>query len=89
LKIPNLITPNNDNHNDLFLIKDEHGLDLLPGSFLEVYNRWGERVFSSENYANDWGANNLADGMYYYYLKTGCGKVEWKSWVEIMSSIHR
>jgi len=89
LKIPNLITPNNDNHNDVFLIKDEQGLDLLPGSFLEVYNRWGERVYSTENYSNDWGATNLADGMYYYYLKTGCGKVEWKSWVEIMSSIHR
>jgi PKD repeat protein len=47
-KIPNVITPNGDRKNDTFVIG-------VPNSQVEIYNRWGKRVFLSENYIDDWG----------------------------------
>ncbi len=36
---------------------------------LVVFNRWGNKVFESNNYQNDWDGGNLADGTYFYILK--------------------
>jgi hypothetical protein len=33
-----------------------------------VYNRWGRKVFQSDNYLNDWGGDGLSDGVYYFIL---------------------
>jgi len=63
--IPNIFTPNNDGKNDLFVIK---GLEAYPGSQLLIFNRWGNEVYRSDNYLNDWNGSNLAEGTYYYLL---------------------
>lgn len=86
LVIPNLMTPNGDDKNDTYVIRDINKMDLLPGATLEVYNRWGERVFKSTNYRNDWAARNVNDGIYYYYLKSGCGPNAYKGWLQIISN---
>lgn len=67
LTIPNVFTPNNDGYNDLFVID---GIDNFPGSRLLIYNRWGQRVFESEDYnsSNYWSAEGQSDGVYYYVL---------------------
>ena len=36
---------------------------------LVVFNRWGNKVFESNNYQNDWDGGNLSDGTYFYILK--------------------
>ena len=36
---------------------------------LVVFNRWGNKVFESNNYQNNWDGGNLADGTYFYILK--------------------
>ena len=73
--IPNVITPNSDGLNDLFEIEN-----LPENTELIILNRWGNAVFSSSNYQNNWDGKNtsgkdLVDGVYYYKIKTMAGKV--------------
>jgi gliding motility-associated-like protein len=70
---PNVITPYNvDGKNDVFKID---GLENFPDSKLEIYNRWGKRIFVSNNYQNDWDGGGAADGVNYWilYLQDGRG----------------
>lgn len=77
--IPNLVTPNGDNLNDTFEIRN-----LCPGSRVEIYNRWGDLVFKSENYKNEWNGKNDSDGMYYVTFQSGCGGKVYKSWLQVL-----
>lgn len=65
LTIPNVFTPNGDGINDYFEIVN---LDHYPNSRLEVYSRWGNKVFESDNYQNNWDGGDVTDGVYYYVL---------------------
>jgi gliding motility-associated-like protein len=59
LSVPNAFSPNNDGHNDLFVIG---GWEKCVTEFsIRIYNRWGEKVFESDNLTKSW------DGKY----KTG------------------
>ncbi|UKN01141.1 gliding motility-associated C-terminal domain-containing protein [Paracrocinitomix mangrovi] len=69
LFIPEAVTPNNDGQNDVFLI---NGIDLLENT-VEIYNRWGQIVYSANNYQNNWdGLDNngkkLDDDTYFYII---------------------
>jgi gliding motility-associated-like protein len=79
----NIITPNNDGYNDAFVFE---GLENFPNSVLVVFNRWGKKVFESQNYQNDWDGDNLADGVYYWvlYLNDGKGDTEMSGSLTIM-----
>ena len=71
LFIPEAFTPNGNNINDLFVIRN---LETYNTKNLEVFNRYGNRVYSSGNYQNDWDGSRsengqaLPDGTYYYVL---------------------
>jgi gliding motility-associated-like protein len=71
LFIPNVFSPNADPHNNVFEIR-ANGFKSYQ---LEIYNRWGERVFQSDNSTVHWNGriNNtgkeVPDGTYYYLLK--------------------
>lgn len=69
---PNMITPNGDNVNDALIFE---GLENFANNTLVVFNRWGEIVYNSDNYQNDWNAifngDPLPDGAYYYVLRYG------------------
>jgi gliding motility-associated-like protein len=71
VEIPNVITPNGDDYNDLFYIKN---LDGYPGSNLNIYNRWGKKIFESSDYRNDWDGSGHADGTYFYVLRLSDGQ---------------
>lgn len=66
---PNVFTPNGDEVNDLFFIK---GLELVRDFRLNVYNRWGELVYSNSDRTHSWdgtfNGNPLAEGVYYFVL---------------------
>lgn len=64
----NVVTPNEDAVNDFFTIDCIHS----EGWGLEVFNRWGEKMYASTSYANDWNCAGLNEGVYYYILKTPC-----------------
>jgi gliding motility-associated-like protein/uncharacterized repeat protein (TIGR01451 family) len=65
LDIPNIITPNNDGKNDVFKIV---GLESYPGSQLIIFNRWGNEVYRTDNYLNNWDGSGLAEATYFYLL---------------------
>jgi gliding motility-associated-like protein len=77
---PNLITPNGDSYNEFFIIDN-----LKKGKWdLEVYNRWGSRVYYKKGYYNEFNGENLEDGIYYYFLKQVENKRMLKGWLEII-----
>ncbi|MXV14247.1 gliding motility-associated C-terminal domain-containing protein [Hufsiella ginkgonis] len=81
--IPTIFTPNGDGKNDTFEIP---GLENYPGSMLHVFNRWGNEVYRSENYLNNWDGSDLAEGTYFYVLdrKAPAGTLKsFKGWVFI------
>ncbi|WP_316832659.1 gliding motility-associated C-terminal domain-containing protein [Pedobacter aquatilis] len=66
LFIPTLFTPNGDGDNDVFEIR---GLELFAENTLVITNRWGNEVYKSNNYTNNWNGDGLNEGTYYYLLK--------------------
>lgn len=76
LVFPNVITPNGDGINDVFIIKD---MNPERGNRLVIVDRWGKTVFNQENYQtymkeeqiynaeSGFGMDsNLSAGVYYY-----------------------
>jgi gliding motility-associated-like protein len=60
LSIPNAFTPNNDGLNDVFI---PVGSDQVHFQRFEVYNRWGELLFSARDFRPD-DAHRGWDGTY-------------------------
>ncbi|MFQ5446313.1 MAG: gliding motility-associated C-terminal domain-containing protein, partial [Saprospiraceae bacterium] len=60
---------NGDGENDVFVVPC---VAAYPGSKLAVFNRWGNKIFETTNYNNDWdGSYNgqpLPDGTYFFQL---------------------
>lgn len=67
LYIPNVISPNGDGSNDMWIISRRSP----SGHTVKVFNRWGNEVYSSANYANNWRAQGLPDGTYFYVVTEG------------------
>lgn len=70
LKIPNVFSPNGDNINDTWILKN---LNDYPGASVQVFNRYGQEVFRSSGYPRPWdGTFNgkpLPVGTYYYIIR--------------------
>lgn len=79
IRYPNIFTPNQDGKNDTYVI---NGLNQNGWSF-KVSNRWGKEVYQSENYQNDFEANGLGSGTYFYLIKSPDG-TNCKGWVQIL-----
>ena len=73
LQAREIITPNNDGMNDFFVINcimDER----YSNHNLHIFNRWGQSVFATNNYNNDWRGQSqqgteLPEGAYYYVFE--------------------
>lgn len=74
--IMNLMTPNGDGYNDLWVIKD---LATLAPARVAVYTRAGALVYQNNDYDNNWNGyyegNPLPEGTYYYVIQAGNGTV--------------
>jgi gliding motility-associated-like protein len=69
---PNVITPNNvDGKNDYFHIE---GLENFPDTKLQIFNRWGKKIYESNNYQNDWNGDGASDGIYNWVLYLADGR---------------
>lgn len=75
LDVPNIITPNPDKDtlNQYFAIDN---LQYFPGSELRVFDRWGNLIFESPDYKNNWDGDGHAEGTYYYVLKPNAADME-------------
>lgn len=71
VKVMNAFTPNGDGINDKWLVTN--GAACTKQIIAKVFNRYGELVYSNENYNNDWDGKYkgkpVADGTYYYVLQ--------------------
>jgi len=70
IEIPNTFSPNNDGYNDFFEIKAS-GIETFQ---LEIFNRWGMKLFTSNSINIMWDGYNenglqCPDGTYYFVLK--------------------
>ena len=50
LEVFNLLTPNGDGDNDIFVIRN---IELYPENTLEIYNRWGVKVYDVSGYGQN------------------------------------
>lgn len=64
-ELPNVITPNNDGTNDLFIIDEAV---LLPNNRLLIINRWGNVILDEYGYRNTFDGLNCTDGVYFYFF---------------------
>lgn len=78
--IPNVFTPNNDGINETFYIDNIN--NRVWG--LQIYNRWGNLVYANKHYQNDWQAESVASGLYYYILENELLKRKYKGWLQII-----
>lgn len=71
IKVMNAFTPNGDGINDKWLVTN--GASCAQQIIAKVYNRYGELVYSNENYNNDWDGKYkgkpVPDGTYYYSIQ--------------------
>jgi gliding motility-associated-like protein len=70
VRIMNLFTPNGDGFNDYWEIINIH--EVAPCS-VDVFDRWGQKVFSASPYNNDWdgtfNGKKLSNDTYYYFIR--------------------
>jgi gliding motility-associated-like protein len=78
--IPNIFTPNQDGKNETFFID---GLFGFPNSKLTVFNRWGNEVYSSEDYSGSWDGGDVPSGVYFYILNRSDGE-DFEGYVHIL-----
>ncbi|MFD1871852.1 gliding motility-associated C-terminal domain-containing protein [Hymenobacter bucti] len=77
--IPNVFTPNGDQQNDFFAPR-------LGGCQprLQVFTRWGQKVYESPAYFNNWDGQGQAAGIYYFLITPTDGRAPIKGWVELI-----
>lgn len=70
--IPEAFTPNDDGVNDIFRILE---IENYPNCLVTIYDRWGQRVFTSTGYTADkwWNGENggrlVPSGTYFYVIE--------------------
>jgi gliding motility-associated-like protein len=73
--VPNTFTPNGDGFNDFWEVK---GLIAYESSTVDVFNRYGERLYHSIGYGVPWDGNfngrQLPAGTYFYIIDLKAGK---------------
>ncbi|OQP58250.1 hypothetical protein A3860_07985 [Niastella vici] len=83
LIIPNAFSPNGDGINDKWEIA---GLRTAKDCQVEIFNRWGQLIYSSTGYGVPWdgtlNGNALPVATYYYIIKTATG--DYHGWVALV-----
>ena len=63
---PNIITPNGDGINEMLAFKN---LEYFKNNKLQIFNRWGSRLYLDNDYKNNWTGKDYSDGTYFYILE--------------------
>ena len=77
--VPNVFTPNGDNNNDFF----EWTIEGIEEFHIRIFNRWGTKVFETEDLTDFWDGGKEPDGTYFYVVTgrertLGAEEVEWR-----------
>lgn len=77
VRIPNALSPNGDGNDDTWQIEN---IGAYPSNHVLVFNRWGSKIFETNNYTrgNEWNGTISGQpapvGTYYYVITLGNGK---------------
>ncbi len=81
----NTFTPNGDGFNDTWKIKNT---ESYPNLTVEIFNRYGTRVFFSVGYQTAWDGNfrgkPVPAGVYYYLINLRNGKTPLSGYVDVI-----
>jgi hypothetical protein len=80
LFIPNLITVDDNGKNDNFEVL---GINTECWR-LDIYNRWNSLVYRNDNYQNNFNAEKLSEGVYYFLLQNHPKDRKFKGWIHIL-----
>jgi gliding motility-associated-like protein len=73
LFVPNIISPNYDNANDVFTIRNPDGVLIREVS---IFNRWGEMVYQAPDFSDPWDGTFRGQAcnpdVYTYYILGTC-----------------
>jgi gliding motility-associated-like protein len=89
--IPNTFSPDGDGKNDLFEIK----ADAYPQFQIDIYDRWGVLVFSSNDITKSWDGKVMHTGReavmgtYYYVLSLGSPSSQTKNYNGFLTLFRR
>ncbi|HRJ31456.1 MAG TPA: HYR domain-containing protein [Cyclobacteriaceae bacterium] len=91
IEIPKVITPNGDNANDTWVIKN---IQYSSSNSVTVFDRWGSVIYQATGYNNDsvvWAGQNKSNtlvptGTYFYIIDviSGNKKLRWEGFVELV-----
>lgn len=89
LQFPNVVTPNGDGINDKFVISNLIGGLAYPVNTLDIYNKWGTRIFHRENITAEedfWDPVDVPAGTYFYRFSARGynGNIEHNGAVEVI-----
>ncbi|HLO92001.1 MAG TPA: HYR domain-containing protein, partial [Lentimicrobium sp.] len=88
ITIYNVITPDNDGHNDTWIIEN---IEEYPDNEILIFNRWGDQLLQFEHYDNSsvvWNGTNksgdkLPAATYYYIIRLRDIQKVYTGWVII------
>ena len=83
LFVPNVFTPNNDELNDYFEIRSEGVSDF----HLSLYNRYGRKVYDTDNLEFKWEGDATSPGIYFWritYRNCLGMREERRGWLDIL-----
>jgi gliding motility-associated-like protein len=85
-----VITANNDQVNDLFIIKNLEDFDAVE---LQVFNRWGNLIYENSDYQNDWDGKSedgtpLNGGVYFYKVTPDSVKYTYDDQTKTQYTLH-
>ena len=81
----NQFSPNGDGTNDFLVV---NRIQEFPGNSIQVFDRYGNEVFSATNYDNSWDGSsrngNVPKGTYFYVLNLADGTEVRKGYIQIL-----
>lgn len=89
--LPNVFTPNGDRINDLFIPFPYRGVKQID---LQVFNRWGQRVFSTNDPDIRWNGtiggtgDPVPDGVYFYVCQVYLKRLDGTEPLVLKGSVH-
>ncbi|MDX1628043.1 MAG: PKD domain-containing protein [Fulvivirga sp.] len=77
IKVPNVFTPSDGAPNETFEVVST-GREVV-----HIYNRWGNLVYESDDYRDDWTASEVPSGVYYYEVEI-VDQTTCRGWVRVL-----
>lgn len=77
----NVITANGDGRNDTWIIDN---IALYPNHQVTISNRWGQQVYESNQYRNQWTGDQLPAGTYFYFIQVPDRNITLKGWLQLI-----